>query len=412
MDQQESPPDPDACPTGIQLTPFNPEFRDCPYRVLNRLREQEPVHRDRQFDRVVLTRRADIEAVLADRSLAADPRKSRPGSFVRMAQVVDETYEPMLLNTDDPEHKRMRSLVAQAFNLRAVEALRPRIAAVAGELLDALDGQPSFDLIEAFAGPLPTIVIAELLGVDPSEQKDFKRWSDALVMCLNPRRTPEQNAGLLWSRENLGRFFRRIIAERRAQRGTDLISALVAAEENNEVLTEQEIVNTANLLLAAGNVTTTDLLGNATLSLLRHPEQAAKLRARPELARNAIEEVLRYDPPVISTLRIAPTAREIGGVTVEAGQTIDFVILGAGHDPAVHADPERFDIERADTTHSAFGGGAHYCLGAPLARAEAQVAIPLLLARFPRLRLDPDRPVEHKVAPPFNGPKELWVRTD
>ncbi len=412
MDQGKSAPDAGDCPTGMELTPFNPEFRECPYRVLERLRQTEPVHRDRQFDRVVLTRRADIEAVLADRSLVADPRKSRPGSFVRMAQIVDETYEPMMLNTDDPEHKRMRSLVAQGFNLRAAEAMRPRIAAVAGELLDALEGRAGFNLIEEFAGPLPTIVIAEMLGVDPAEQKDFKRWSDALVNCLNPRRSPEQNAALLWSREHLGAFFRRIIAERRERRGTDLISALVAAEENGEVLTEREIINTANLLLAAGNVTTTDLLGNVALALLRHPEQMAKLRAQPELARNAIEEVLRYDPPVISTLRIAPAAREIGGVTVEAGQTIDFVILGAGHDPAVHPDPERFDIERVDTTHSAFGGGAHYCLGAPLARAEAQVAIPLLLARFPRLRLDPDRPVQHKVAPPFNGPKELWVRTD
>ena len=412
MTEQNAAPDAGACPTGLQLTPFDPEFRECPYAVLAKLRATEPVHKDRQFDRVVLTRRADIEAVLADRSLAADPRKSRPGSFVRMAQIVDETYEPMMLNTDDPEHKRMRTLVAQAFNLRSVEAMRPRIAAVAGELLDGLAGRDRFDLIEAFAGPLPTIVIAEMLGVDPAEQKDFKRWSDALVNCLNPRRSPEQNAALAWSREMLGAFFRRIIAERRERRGSDLISALVAAEEGGEVLSEKEIVNTANLLLAAGNVTTTDLLGNAALALLRHPAEMAKLRSRPELARNAIEEVLRYDPPVISTLRIAPEERSIGGVTVAPGQTIDFVILGAGHDPEVHPDAERFDIERADTTHSAFGGGAHYCLGAPLARAEAQVAIPLLLARFPRLRLDPDHPPTRKVAPPFNGPSTLPVRVD
>ncbi len=399
-------------PTGIALSAFNPEFRECPHQVLNRLRATEPVHQDRQFDRVVLTRHADIEAVLGDRSLGADPRKSRPGSFVRMAQIVDETYQPTMLNTDDPEHKRLRSLVAQGFNLRAVEAMRPRIAAVATSLLDGLAGRASFDLVEEFAGPLPTIVIAEMLGVDTADQKDFKRWSDALVMCLNPRRSPEQDAALAWSRENLGAYFRRVIGERRAQRGTDLISALVAAEEDGEKLTEQEVINTANLLLAAGNVTTTDLIGNAALCLLRHPDQMQKLRARPELIRNAIEEVLRFDPPVASTLRITHVEREIDGVTVAPGQTLDCVILGAGHDPAVHADAERFDIERADTTHSAFGGGAHFCLGAPLARAEAQIAIPLLLARFPRLRLDPERPVTHKVAPPFNGPAALWVRTD
>ena len=410
-----APNDPEAgptVPTGIALSAFDPTFRECPHQILNALRAREPVHQDRQFDRVVLTRFADIEAVLGDRTLGSDPRKSRPGSFIRMAQMVDDSYQPTMLNTDDPEHKRIRSLVAQGFNQRAVEAMRPRIAEVAAGLLDALGPRDRFDAVEEYAGPLPTIVIAEMLGVDAADQKDFKRWSDALVNILNPRRSPEQNQALAWSRKNFAEYFRRAIAERRSKRGTDLISALVVAEENGEMLTEQEVINTCNLLLAAGNVTTTDLIGNGVLTFLRHPDQWRKLRARPDLARNAIEEVLRFNPPVTSTLRVSHVAREIDGVAVGAGQTLDCVIVGGGHDPAVHDDAERFDIERADTRHTAFGGGAHFCLGAPLARAEAQIAIPMLFERFPRLRLDPEREVEHKVSPPFNGPKALWVRTD
>ncbi len=401
-----------AVPTGIALSAFDPSFRECPHQVLNALRACEPVHQDRQFDRVVLTRFADIEAVLGDRTLGSDPRKSRPGSFIRMAQMVDDAYQPTMLNTDDPEHKRVRSLVAQGFNQRAVDAMRPRIAAVAAGLLEAVGRRDRFDVVEEYTGPLPTIVIAEMLGVDAADRKDFKRWSDALVHILNPRRSPAENEALAWSRKSFAEYFRCAIAERRGKRGTDLVSALVVAEENGEMLTEQEVINTCNLLLAAGNVTTTDLIGNGVLTFLRHPDQLQKLRARPELVRNAIEEVLRFNPPVASTLRVSHVEREIDGVRVGAGQTLDCVIIGGGHDPALHDDPERFDIERADTRHTAFGGGAHFCLGAPLARAEAQIAIPILFERFPRIRLDPEREVEHKVSPPFNGPKALWVRTD
>ncbi len=396
-------------PSGTALSAFNPRFRECPHAVLNELRAAEPVHQDRQFDRVVLTRYADIEAALADRTLGTDPRKARPGSFIRLALGVDETYEPTMLNTDDPEHRRVRALVAQSFNQRSVDAIRPRIRSLAEALLDGLRGKSSFDLVEEFAGPLPTIVIAEMLGVDAADKDDFKRWSNAMAHLLNPRRTPEEDADLISGRENLTAYFSRVIAQRRVSRGSDLISMLVAAEEDSDKLSEREIVNTAKLLLVAGNVTTTDLIGNGILAFLRHPEQLAKLRRRPDLTRNAIEEVLRFDPPVISMARVNHVEREIGGVTVGAGQTVDCFLIGAGRDPDLHADPDVFDIERADTRHSAFGGGIHYCLGAPLARAQAQIAIPMLFERFPELRLDPGRAVERRAMPPFHGPTALWA---
>jgi cytochrome P450 len=403
---------PATVPTGIALSAFNPVFRECPHKILNELRAADPVHRDRQFDRLVLTRHADIESALADRTLGTDPRKARPGSFIRLALGVDETYEPTMLNTDDPEHRRLRALVAQTFNQRSVDSIRPRITSIAETLLEGLAGKVSFDIIDEFAGPLPTIVIAEMLGVDAADRKDFKRWSNAMGHLLNPRRTPEQDALLISGRENLTAYFSRVIAQRRMSRGADLISALVAAEEDSDKLTEHEIINTAKLLLVAGNVTTTDLIGNGIVAFLRDPEQLAKLRERPSLARNAIEEVLRFDPPVVSMARVNHVERQIGEVMVGAGQTVDCFLIAAGRDPALHADPDRFDIERTDTRHSAFGGGAHFCLGAPLARAQAQIAIPMLFQRFPHLRLEPGRTIEHKVTPPFNGLKELWVRTD
>ncbi len=399
-------------PTGLALSALNPVFREHPHEVLDRLRVEEPVHKDRQFDRVVLTRYEDVATVVGDRTMTVDPRKSRPGSFARVVQSVDENYQPSMLNMDDPDHKRLRGLVTQGFNLRSVEAMRPRIEAVADVLMDDFARKPSFDVIEDYAGPLPTIVIAEMLGIDPADQKDFKRWSDELVHRFNPARTPDQTASLNHAQKSLHYYLLGVVNDRRVNRGTDLVSLLVAAHQDGEKLSEGEIVSTCNLLLAAGNITTTDLIGNGVLALLRNPDQLEKLRERPDLARNAVEEMLRFDPPVASTGRTPPAAIEVAGVEIAAGQSINCSILAANHDPAIHKDANRFDIERADTRHFAFGGGAHFCLGAPLARAEAQIAIPMLFARFPKLRLDPAHAVEHKPAPVFNGLKNLWVRVD
>ena len=224
-------------------------------------------------------------------------------------------------------------------------------------------------------------------------------------------RTPEQTAELAAARQGLDDYFARAIEERRGRRGTDLISALVSAGESEDRLTQREIVITCDLLLIAGNLTTTDLIGNGVLALLKHPDQLAKLRADPELVPNAVEEILRCDPPVVQTGRLALEPFEIGGIEVKAGEAMTASVLAAGHDPARHSDPHRFDIERADMSHLAFGGGAHFCLGAPLARAEAQIAIPLLLERFPSLRLDPQHVIEHRRVPIFNGLTALWVRS-
>ena len=400
-------------PVGLALTPLDPAFRDHPQAVLDRLRDAAPVYHDTGANRWFLTRFEDVKAVVGNRGLVVDPRKGAPDSYHRRTVMGDEAeFVPSLLHMDDPDHKRIRGLVSQAFNQRAVEAFRPRIQAIADELLNALGHDtPGFDVIADYAAPLPTVVIAEMLGVDAADQAQFKIWSDALAHSFNPRRTPAQEADLSAARAGLFGYLQQVVEARRASRGSDVISALVSAEEAGDKLTEREIIGTCNLLLVAGNVTTTDLIGNGVLALLRHPEQMAALRADSGLIRNAVEEMLRFDPPVAWTGRLTQAPTEIGGITVGAGETVTACIMAASHDPGAHADPHRFDIRRRDTSHMAFGGGAHFCLGAPLARAEAQIAITSLLTRFPALRLDPAHEIQHKSVPVFNGVVALRVLT-
>jgi cytochrome P450 len=396
----------------MALTHLDPVFREGPNEYLDILRSREPVHHDRTFDRVVLTRAVDVEAVMNDRTLASDPRKSRPGSFSREQLKVDETFRPLILHMDDPDHKRVRALVTKAFNQVAVDAMRPRITEVACGLLDEIHDPSCFDIMEAYARPLPTIAIALMLGVDTARCHDFKQWSDDKMQMFTPQRTPEQEAILASSDAALTNYFVDVIQERRKERRADLISSLIDAEENGEQLDEAEIIGLCIALLIAGNVTTTDLIGNAVLALLRHPNELGKLLADPTLVRSAVEEVLRYDSPVVHATRIATEAMQIDGCPVAAGQTINAVLYAANHDPEAHPDPKRFDIERPDKRHASFGGGAHFCLGAPLARAEAQIALSVLFERFPKLRPRTDRPVGRRTMMNFNGLETLWVRAD
>ena len=400
-----------AVPTGMALTHLDPVFRERPDEYLDMLRSREPVHQDRMFDRLVLTRAADVEAVMNNRNLASDPRKSRPGSFARVRQGVDETFRPLILHMDDPDHKRLRDLVVKAFNQVTVDAMRPRITEVACGLLDDIDDPSCFDIMESYARPLPTLAIALMLGVDTARCDDFKRWSEGKIQMYNPRRTPEQQANLVSSNAALTGYFTEVIQERRRERRADLISSLIDAEEKGQI-DEVEMIDLCNALLMAGNVTTTDLIGNAVLALLQHPGELGKLLAEPNLVRSAVEEVLRYDSPVMHGGRIATEAMQIGGCPVAAGQTITAMLYAANHDPAVHPDPKRFDIERPDKRHNSFGGGAHFCIGAPLARAEAQIALSMLLERFPKLRLRTERPLERRTMLNFNGLEALWVRAD
>jgi cytochrome P450 len=398
-----------SIPTGLELTVFDEIFRNRPHERFDALRERDPVHQDTQLGRVLLTRAADVAAVLKDRSLSVDQRNAAPDTIVQRLRMLEREEPPRsMLVLDDPDHARLRRLVTHAFNARAIEAVKPRVREVADELLDAVAGRERFDIIEDFASPLPIIVIAHMLGVDAADVGDFRRWSKGLANVFSPIRTPEFLAALKANADELSAYFERAIAERRERPRDDLISAMIAAGEGEDRLTTQEIVTMCNLLLLAGNLTTTDLIGNCVLALLRHPAQLERVKANPARMADAIEETLRLDPPVVQSLRIPLEPREIGGCPVRTGEAVTTFLMAAGQDPALHADPLTFDIDRADKTHFAFGGGVHFCLGAPLARAEAEIALNRLFARVPDLALT-GAPIERNISAAFNGVRELWV---
>lgn len=399
-------------PAGVQLTPLDPAYQADPAAVHRRLQQQAPVHRDRQAGSVVVSGHDVVHRIVYDLEFWVDPRKSREGDPVRI--FLDADREPSMLFLDDPEHTRLRNLVSRSFTPRATAKLRPVVEQVAEELLDQIDaaGEAEFDLIDRIAAPLPAIAIARILGVDVAQQAKFKAWSVASSEAFfNPFAGEEARKAGEQAQASLDALFRAEIELRRRQPSDDLIGKLVVAEREGDRLTEAELVTMCNLLLIAGNVTTTDLIGNGMRNLLERPAEHAKLREHPELLANAVEEMLRFEGPVQTTGRIAPRDLEIEGVPVRRGESITVLLAAANRDPDVYPDPDRFDISRKDTHHHSFGGGAHLCIGAHLARAEAQAAVRALVTRYPRLR-PAGREVAWKQTPGFRGLAEYWVRRD
>ncbi|MCG5218227.1 cytochrome P450 family protein [Streptosporangium sp. KLBMP 9127] len=379
-----------------------------PYARHAELRAAGPVHRIDFPPGVPAFLVVDYEhgrAALNDPRLSKDPDRSAVpvlgGAF----------FSGTLLGIDPPDHTRLRGLVAKAFTPRRVEALRPRIQEIADELLDGIEGRDEADLIEAFAFPLPIIVICELLGVPAEDQADFREWTSILTV---PDLSPERQELRRATARTFNAYLNGIFAERRAEPRDDLISALVAVRDGETPLSDAELLGTIALLLIAGHETTVNLIGNGVLALLRAPDQLELLRRRPELLPQAIEELLRYDAPVErASQRIALEDLEIAGTVIPKGAWVH-VSLGAAHrDPRAFGEPDALDITRADNRHLAFGHGIHFCLGAPLARVEGHIAIGTLLARFPGLslaRAAADRLVWKQTGSIVRGLTDLPVR--
>ncbi len=406
-------------PRGEALTARDTRFRDDPHPVYDQLREQAPHYADAAYGRTVLTRFEDVRATVRHKNFSVDARLSKPDSYLRRIagtgvneSAGDSAYEPPLVLLDDPDHRRIRLLMSKAFNPQSIEAMRPRIEAITSELLDACVGREQIDLISDFAGPLPTQAILEMMGMPGSAREDFKRWSEDILMGYDPERDAATQARLRDAYVAMGHEFRRVVEARRAEPRADLISAMVRAQEEQDRLSDLEIISLCTQLMVAGNVTTTDLIGNGVYALLEHPEQLARLRAEPELVEAAVEEMLRYDCPITETARIPRGDDSVNGCPVTTGDTLTASLAAANHDPAAFPDPHRFDISRANNAHLAFGSGIHVCLGAPLARLEGQIAVRELLARCPRLRLDPQRPPARRALPFFRGFTTLPLRLD
>jgi cytochrome P450 len=400
----------DTLPHGIQLTPLDEKFRSDPYGVLKRLREQAPVHNDHELGQVLYTRHDDVKALLHDKEFFTDPRKANPGTFSRefLAAPLAIGEKPSMLMMDEPDHRRLRSLVTAPFKPAAVERWRPHIRDVVEQTLNNISTN-EFDLIKDFAGPVPTVVIARILGIDPEKHNEFKQWSDlAVQIAFNPFPSDEQRAKGEAAAQALEDFFMAEIERRSSNLGDDLLSDMIRAEVAGDTLSKVEITTQCRLLLVAGNVTTTDLIGNGIKALLDNPDQLLKLRSDPTLIVNTVEEILRYDSPVTNSGRIPNRSINVGGCPMEKGASLSTSLAAANRDPAVYPEPDRFDITREDTHHQSFGGGRHLCRGAHLARAEAQEAILGLLSRYPNLAHS-EKGFEHHAMPPFRGFSEFWV---
>ena len=373
----------------IDVNLMSPAFKANPYPTYARLRAEAPVQRVPLPDGRILwliTRYDDVVAVLKDPRFVKNWRTVMSPEQLAVWPLLDSPFADNMLNFDPPDHTRLRALVHKAFTTPFVERLRGRIQEITDQLIDAVKDRGQMDLIDAFAFPLPILVIAEMLGVPARDRDRIRRWSNALVSV--GIRTKATVQGVRQQVMEFADYVRGLCDERRKEPGADLISALIHAEEGGQKLTPSELTAMVFLLLVAGHETTVNLISNGTLALLLHPEELAKLKADPSLIKPAVEEFLRFDGPVeTSTSRFAAEDLELHGQIIRKGEEVLVVLAAADHDPAYFKDPARLDIAREDNKHLGFGLGIHYCVGAPLARLEGQIGIGTLFRRLPDLRL-------------------------
>ena len=396
----------------LEVTAMNPAARADPYPLLAEVQRRCPVLHDPIAGTTLVTRYADVRALANDRTLWRSPEQAEEGAAVRRLirdPGGDGERVGSILMMDDPDHKRIREPFAQALYARVAKG-RGEVEATVAQVLDGVAGRPSFDLIGEVAIPIPILVIARILGVEESRLGEFRAWSEAVILFLHPLPSEEQQRRMQAGADALTAYFAELMAARRAQPREDLISDMVGLQAAGAPLSDAEVRANLIALLVGGNLTTTDLIGNGLRLLLTHPEQLEALRADPSLAGAAVEEVLRFDSPVDVTGRIARGAREVGGTTLPDRRSMTLSLRAANRDPAAFDAPERFDIARSHTPHVAFGGGAHICIGAPLARIEARAAFTQLLARFPTLRLADEAP-QWRSLPFFRGMERLVLET-
>jgi len=404
-----------------ELTAADPAARADPYPRLAELRALFPVHHDAAAGGWVVPRMADARAVLWDSSHYKNPDRAEPGAHAikrRRATVPYGISHPnhqrsSMLDLDGAEHARVRGPFVEAL-LARVASFEPECIRIVDEALDRLEGRGGFDLMEELAEPVPIICIGTILGVPLDRLTTFRGWLRGIVQTFNPNRTPEEIAVLDEASNGLGRFIRETFEARKLTPRDDMFSDMARIQADGAPLSDVEITfNLWNLLVAA-NVTSTDLIGNAVHLLLAHPDQRAALEADPSLWPNAIEEVLRFESPVDFTWRIASRELDLSGCPVNAAVAINVFIRSANRDEAAFPNADVFDVTRPRASrYLAFGGGAHVCPGAPLARMEARHLLPRLFARFPKLRLAaPEEEPRWRSLPGCRGLETLDVRVD
>jgi cytochrome P450 len=386
----------------MNYNPLSPEVQANPFPYYAQLRREAPVLWVEPLQAWMLSRYQDVEYAIKNPQLF-----SSAGFSSQMIGDLNPVPEaPWILDMDPPDHTRVRKLVNKAFTPRLIKALEPRLRSITRELLAPLRDQRECEFVQSFSTPFPVIVIAEMLGVEPERRNDFKRWSDDIVSGTNRPTDPRERERIRRSAAELRAYVEDAIAQRRKAPRADLISALVRAEEEQQVLTANEILALTVVLLIAGNETTTNLLGNAVLTLLAHPTEEAKVRANQTLVPSLVEEVLRYESPVQLIPRRTTTAVELSGTTIPGGAAVFLLLGSANRDERKFPEPDRFDVTRNPRDHLAFGYGIHYCLGAELARLEAKVALESLLADCPSFSCPIDN-VPRVASILVRGPRKL-----
>ena len=375
--------------TSVVFNPFVPSFKKNPYLQYGRLRAAEPVHFSAALGAWVLTRYEDCVAVMRDHETFSSDARNAGGPIAeviaRQRQQSNLSRADTILGLDPPRHTVLRALVNRAFTPRRVQELRPHIEDIARTLLDEVGDE--FDLMEALAQPLPVIVIAELLGISPDDRLQFKEWSNAIADTTNLLQNEAMQARAQQATLELVEYFNRVIDAREAEPRDDLITALVQAEEDGKKLRREDVLAFCILLLVAGNETTTNLIGNGLAALLDHPEALTALREDADRIPDAIEEMLRFDSPVQGLARFATRDVELNGARIGKGDIVLAMVGAANRDPEAFANPDAFDLERGGGRHLSFGQSIHYCLGAPLARLEADIVFRALLGRFAEIEV-------------------------
>ena len=394
---------------------LDPANRPNPYPLYARLRETPVALQD--DGAYAVSTHAEIARLLHDPRISSDERKSDSGAGALAAsgKLRPEGQEgnPAFIFLDPPDHDRLRRMVMSKFTPARVEGMRDRVARLVDELLDARDDRGQLDVVDDLAYPLPVAVICELLGVPREDEPRFHGWAAALARSLDPvQGMPEDEVRqAAQAAMQMGEYLTNLVDARRSRPADDLLSALVIGDDLAGRMDEQELLSTMGLLLVAGHETTVNLVANGTLALLRHPDVLDRLRREPALVVPLVEEVLRYDPPVQFRTRTTLADVEVVGVTIPRGATVVLLLASGSRDPARFPDADRFVPDRGDNQHLGFGGGNHYCVGAPLARIEAHIALGALARRIvaPRLVADPP-PYRPNAA--LRGPEHLFVRFD
>jgi len=389
----------------VNYNPFLPEVKENPYPYYAYLRRHAPVYQVEGIGWWAITRYDDVLSVLRNSETFS--------SAIMMAAVMGEfNFAPeAIIGMDPPAHTRLRKLVNRAFTPRLVASLESRIREITKNLVAPMRTAGEFDLMAQLANPLPVVVIAEILGVEPARWDDFKEWTNAIVLAMGGQVAEDQRDYVRRNISALQTYIRDMIAERRKAPRNDLITALIRAEEENQVLTSEEVFNLAIFLLASGNENTTHPIGNGVLAPLAHPAELAKVQEKPALLPNMVEEILRHSGPVQTLSRLTTREVELSGTSIPAGSVLLPLYAAANRDERRFPDPDRFDITRDAEGHLGFGYGIHFCLGAPLARLEARVVFEELLFNCPPF-VRTEAPVVRGEGVMIHGPKTLPLRFD